>query len=192
MNDKFNNSIQFSEMIMETIVKEGQICVDATAGNGFDTLKLANLVGEKGLVYSFDIQVEAIENTEELLINEKLDGRVRLIKDSHAHLKDYIRDEIDFIIYNLGYMPGGDKSITTVAQTTLESVSSALSIMKTGAIMLITIYKGHKEGFEEYESLVDMTKNLEQNKYNVFKLSFENQKNSPPITIGIEVRGENL
>lgn len=188
MGDRFNNSTQLTEMIMKKTIKEGQICVDATAGNGHDTLRLAKLVGESGLVYSFDIQDEAIKNTRELLLLKGFNKRVILIQDSHENLKDYIENQIDFIIYNLGYMPGGDKTITTVTKTTLESVNNALSKMFPGAIMLITAYRGHQEGLDEYKALVDMTRNLEQNKYNVFKLSFENQKNNPPVTIGIEVR----
>ena len=189
MNDKLNNATQFVELLMEYFVKKGQICVDATAGNGKDTLTLANLVGDSGLVYSFDIQKEAIKNTEELLLQKNIRHRVELIPNSHVDIQEFITRKIDFVVYNLGYLPGGDKSIRTDASTTIESIKNTLEIMAPGAIMLITAYRGHEGGLIEYESVKGITEELDQKRYNVFEFTFINQKNNPPVTIGVEVRG---
>ncbi len=174
---------------MERFVSQGQVCVDATVGNGHDTAKLAGLVGDEGLVYGFDIQGLAILNTEKLLKSVGLDGRVRLIQDSHENIDIHIDDEIDFIIYNLGYLPGGDKSVRTESNTTIKSIDKAIKIMRQGAILLVTAYRGHQGGMAEYSSVREYFEGLPQDIYNVFEFSFINQKNNPPITIGLEVRG---
>ncbi|WP_422486717.1 tRNA (mnm(5)s(2)U34)-methyltransferase [Gudongella sp. DL1XJH-153] len=189
MDDRLNNATQLVETLMKSFVVEGQTCLDATAGNGMDTVTLANLVGDCGLVYSFDIQKEAIKNTEELLIRKNLRHRVNLIEDSHVDIQEYIGHKIDFVVYNLGYLPGGDKAIRTDSSTTSKSIKNALEIMAPGAIMLITSYRGHEGGLLEYEAVKKITEGLDQKKYNVFEFKFINQKNNPPVTIGVEVRG---
>ena len=189
MIDKLNNATQFTEILMERFVSPGEICVDATAGNGYDTSKLAHLVGEEGFVYAFDIQREAVQRAGELLKGRSLLERVRLIQDSHAHLDKHISVNIDFIIYNLGYLPGGDKAVRTNAEATISSIDKALAIMNPGAIMLVTSYRGHEGGLAEYIAVKEYFEALSQEHYNVFEFLFINQKNNPPITIGLEVRG---
>lgn len=189
MSDALNNATQFAGILMERFVTRGKVCVDATAGNGYDTLKLADLVGEEGRVYSFDVQKDAILKTRDLLEGQGFQERVDLIQDTHGNIDKHISDQIDFVIYNLGYLPGGDKSIRTEADTTITSIDKAVRIMKSGAVMLVTAYRGHQGGFAEYEAVKEYLGNLPQNKYNVFEFSFINQKNNPPVTIGVEVRG---
>ncbi|WP_409227523.1 tRNA (mnm(5)s(2)U34)-methyltransferase [Gudongella sp. SC589] len=189
MSDRLNNASQFNKILMERFVAKGNVCVDATAGNGYDTCRLANLVGEEGEVYSFDVQDDAILRTRDLLTGEGLQGRVKLIQDTHENIDIHIPGEVDFLIYNLGYLPGGDKPIKTESHTTISSVEKALKIMKHGAIILVTAYRGHQGGLEEYRSVKKYFEGLPQNSYNVFEFSFINQKNDPPITIGLEVRG---
>jgi len=115
--------------------------------------------------------------------------RVRLIQDSHVHLDKHIPGNIDFIIYNLGYLPGGDKAVRTNAEATISSIDKALAIMNPGAVMLVTSYRGHEGGLAEYIAVKEYFEALSQEHYNVFEFSFINQKNNPPITIGLEVRG---
>lgn len=176
-------------MIMDCNVSKGDICLDGTAGNGIDTLHLARLVGEGGKVYSFDIQIEALETTEKFLKEESLQNRVSLIYDSHENLLDHMETNIDFAVYNLGYLPGGDKDLVTLGKTTCKSVLDALSIMNPGGMMVVTAYRGHKGGMEEYLMVREALMNLDQRQYNVFEFSFINQKNNPPVVIGVEIRG---
>lgn len=189
MIDKLNNATQFTELLMERFVSEGKTCVDGTAGNGHDTLKLAGLVGETGFVYGFDIQAEAIMRTQTLLESRGLENRVRLIQDTHENMDIHVPGQVDFIIYNLGYLPGGDKSIRTESNAVIKSMEKSLRKMKPGAIMLVTAYRGHQGGLLEYREVKEYLKSLPQGSYNVFEFSFINQKNNPPITIGLEVRG---
>lgn len=88
-------------------VKEGEICVDATAGNGNDTLLLAELVGKTGKVYAFDIQEQALQKTRERLEEKDLEERVELVLKSHTEMGKRIREEVSCIVFNFGYLPGG-------------------------------------------------------------------------------------
>ncbi len=189
MSDKLNNALQFNELIYRSYVKDGNIVLDATCGNGNDTLNLARLVGKEGHVYGFDIQDLAIENTRHLLGDNNLLNNVSLIKDSHANIDKYIEKKLDFVIFNLGYLPKGDKSIKTSLDTSIMGIKKALDLMKSGAILLITLYRGHEGGLLEYRGVKEFAENLNQKKYNSFLFNHINQKNYPPITIGIEVRG---
>ena len=109
-----------TDSIIVNHIEANSIIVDATAGNGNDTLKLARLVGNEGKIYAFDIQKSAIEKTRELLLNEGLYGNnVELIEDSHSNVDLHVKENIDFAIMNLGYLPGGDKSIFTKSESTI-------------------------------------------------------------------------
>lgn len=182
----FDSAVAIARRIMAMSVKEGDVVLDCTVGNGNDTLHLAKLVGDKGKVYGFDIQPVAIEITRKKLIENGLINRVILINDGHEKVDHYIKEELDFVIYNLGYLPKGDKSIITKASTTLESIKKALSLLKGNGLLLVTSYTGHEGGKEEYDALLSFFKSLDQKKYNVLQFKFINQKNNPPILFGVE------
>ncbi len=188
MKDKLNNAIQFNKVIFNAFIKAGDVVLDATCGNGNDTLTLARLVGDEGFVYAFDIQKLAIENTRQLLKDNKLSDRTELILDSHENIDKYLDKKLDFAIYNLGYLPKGDKNIKTDSLSTILSVQKTLNFMKAGGILLVTCYRGHDKGLDEYYKVKDFAEKLDQKNFNSFLFHYINQKNYPPITIGIEVR----
>lgn len=182
----FINAIEISKLIMKEYVKPGHIVLDCTVGNGKDTLLLADLVGEEGKVYGFDIQSIAIEITREKLTNSGLVNRTILIKDSHEFIDKYIFRKLDFIIYNLGYLPKGNKEIKTKASSTLNSIKKALPLLNNNGLMLVTCYTGHEGGMEEWEAVKHYLKSLNQKEFSVLEFNFINQKNNPPILYGIE------
>ncbi|MCF6465116.1 tRNA (mnm(5)s(2)U34)-methyltransferase [Clostridium sp. Cult2] len=182
----FINTVDLAKKIMKGYVKIGDIVLDCTVGNGNDTILLAQLVGEKGKVYGFDIQTIALKITKEKLIEENLANRVTLIKEGHENIDKYIFEKIDFAIYNLGYLPGGDKNIITNIDTTLVSIKKSLSLLNENGLLLITCYTGHKGGLEEKEGVKDFLNNLNQKEYNVLEFNFVNQKNNPPVLFGVE------
>lgn len=188
-NEKLNNAIQFTELIIKSYVKAGDVCIDATAGNGNDTEILATAVGQAGRVYAFDIQNEAIEATRFRLGAKGLLDRVVLINDGHERIREHVSEDADFIIYNLGYLPGGDKSLSTTKETTLESLKQALTLLTPAGLMAITCYRSHEGGEEEYKAVMEFVSQLDQIKYNAFRFEFLNQKNAPPVVIGVEMRG---
>ena len=135
---EIKNTLKISKDILYKNVKEGNSVLDCTVGNGNDTILLASLVGDKGKVYGFDIQNQALQITLDKLVEENLNHRVKLIKDSHENIDLYIEEELDFIIYNLGYLPKGDKNIKTNKESTLTSVKKSLDLLKSNGIILIT------------------------------------------------------
>lgn len=184
--DKIVNTLKISRDIIYNCVKNGQTVVDCTVGNGNDTTLLAKLVGSTGKVYGFDIQKKALDIAYQNLTCENLNNRVILIEDGHENIEQYIDEKIDFAIYNLGYLPKGDKCIKTNKDTTLLSLKKALSLLNENGIILVTCYVGHEGGLEEKNAVEEFLISLDQKKYNVIKYDFINQRNCPPILYGVE------
>ncbi|MGO1469136.1 MAG: class I SAM-dependent methyltransferase [Tissierella sp.] len=187
MSYKFlNNTVLITKSYIDSYVKSGQVVLDATVGNGNDTALLAEKVGSNGKVYGFDIQEHAIQKTKDLLNRFNFLERVELIKDSHENIQKYIPCKLDFIIYNLGYLPGGNKSIITKASSTIKSIHESLELLNNNGLLLINSYIGHENGLKEKNAVENMLKSLNQKKFNVLKNTFINQKNHPPILYIVE------
>lgn len=184
--------LPFARFILQNALKPGDIAIDCTTGNGNDTVFLSELVGENGKVYGFDIQEQAIAQTSERLARAQLSKRVSLIQKGHEHVRSVIpKDEharIKAAIFNLGYLPGGDKSIVTQPTSTVAAISALLDMMPKGGTIVLVIYHGHKEGQEEMESVLSFTKKVDQQFAHVLKYEFINQVNNPPFVIAIEKR----
>lgn len=180
------NVIKISRDIIMKYVKDGHVVLDCTVGNGNDTLLLAKQVGATGKVYGFDIQSRALEVTLEKLSCEKLDNRVQLILDGHENIDMYITEKLDFIIYNLGYLPKGNKNIKTNKDTTLLSLKKSINLLKDNGVIVITCYTGHEGGLEEKNEIEKFLTNLNQKEFNILKYEFINQKNYPPVLFGVE------
>ncbi len=182
--------LPFSKTLLQSALNHGDIAIDATVGNGYDTVFLAKQVGEFGRVYGFDIQPEAIANTRERLLNEQLLNRVVLFQRSHADLlktlPPSVHGQIKAAVFNLGYLPGGDKRIVTKAESTIAAVEQLLAVMQAGGLIVIVIYHGHEEGKTERDALLAFAKQLDQNTASVLQYQFINQKNKPPFIIAIE------
>ncbi|SEQ46747.1 hypothetical protein SAMN05421693_13412 [Ectothiorhodospira magna] len=135
----------------------GDRVVDATAGNGHDTLFLARTVGEQGHVWAFDIQSEALTATRERLAGEGVAKRVTLVHDGHQHLRNHLPDtaegKIKAVMFNLGYLPGGDHALVTRPDTTLRALDAAMTLLAPDGIISLMIYRGHPGGWEEFEAI---------------------------------------
>ncbi|WZL74933.1 class I SAM-dependent methyltransferase [Clostridiaceae bacterium 35-E11] len=174
-----------AQSVMSVTLNEGDTAVDATMGNGNDTLFLAKTVGKQGKVISFDIQEQAINSTRSLLEQNSVYEIVQLVKDGHENIDQYVTEEITGIMFNLGYLPKADHKITTRPETTILAINKSLSLLKRNGIMTIVIYYGHLGGGVEKEKVIDYVKTLNQNKFHVSKLEFINQSNDPPILVTI-------
>lgn len=172
--------------LVENHIQKGHIALDCTVGNGNDTIMLAELVGSNGKVYGFDIQEIALENTKNRLDRLNLLSRVCLIKDSHENISKHINEGLDFIIYNLGYLPKGDKSIKTNEKSTVRSIENALKLINPKGLILVTVYTGHEGGNEEKNAVEGLLTSLNQKIFNVLKYDFINQINNPPMLYAIE------
>ncbi|MBP5293677.1 MAG: class I SAM-dependent methyltransferase [Clostridia bacterium] len=127
----------------------GDTAVDFTMGNGHDTVFLSQTVGETGHVYAFDIQPQALESTEKHLKEAGCPNNVTLILDSHHQIASYVKKPFKAGMFNLGWLPGGDKSVTTQRETTLKALESGLALLDHDGIILLAVYPGHAEGTAE-------------------------------------------
>jgi 16S rRNA C1402 N4-methylase RsmH len=189
---KLTRILPFARTLMDLAVQEGDIAVDATVGNGHDTLYLAELVGKTGHVFGFDIQAQAIENTTNRLREHDALEQVTLFHASHDQLIKKIPEpyhgKITGAIFNLGYLPGGDKQIVTKPDSTIRAVEQLLEIMAPEGIIVLVIYHGHPEGAVERDALLEYVQTLDQQKAHVLRYEFINQVNNPPFIVAIEKR----
>lgn len=172
--------------MVEKVVRRGDIVVDATMGNGNDTLFLARLVGDKGRVYAFDIQERALQNTRKRLQDAGVDSFVELIKDGHQNIDRYIDKGVRAVMFNLGYLPKGDHSIGTKADTTIEALKKSMELLMIGGIIMMVIYYGGDSGFDEKEAVLQFVRTIDCRKFTVLVSDFVNQVNCPPIAVCIE------
>lgn len=189
---KLKGILPFARILLEQALEPGDTAIDATAGNGHDSCYLAGLVGANGHVYSFDVQEQAISATRERLSKQGLLERVYLHHTGHEHAVVHIKAEhlssLKAAIFNLGYLPGGDKQITTLANTTIEAITRLFEAMQAGGIIVLVIYHGHPEGAIEKDQVLEFVEQFPQDKAHVLRYGFINQKNAPPFIIAIEKR----
>lgn len=175
-----------NKVLLEDVINEGDIVIDATMGNGYDTKYLAEKVGESGLVYSFDVQEEAIKSTKKRLEKAELIDRVNLILDGHQNMDRYVNEEVSCVMFNLGYLPRAKHQVITKPETTLEAIKKSLELLKPNGVVSIAIYTGHEGGMEECDEVFDYVSKLDQSEYSVLNCNFVNQINHPPRLIMIE------
>ncbi|MBQ7141118.1 MAG: TIGR01212 family radical SAM protein [Bacilli bacterium] len=136
--------------LINYVVRNNDIVVDATVGNGKDTLFLSNIV-KTGKIFGFDIQKEAIENTKKLLDENNITN-YELFNISHEYIFDKLykfENKISLILFNLGYLPNGDKNITTNYKSTIKAIDNSLKLLNNKGIIIIVIYPGHDAGLKE-------------------------------------------
>lgn len=134
----------------------GDRVVDATAGNGQDTLWMAKRVGDAGRVWAFDIQERALKLTQKLLEAHSMSHRAELLHATHADLREHLQAEqgkLALIMFNLGYLPGGNRSVVTVWPSTVIALEQSLDLLRPGGILSVLAYSGHEEGFRESTEL---------------------------------------
>lgn len=166
------------ELIL-THLRPGDVAVDFTMGNGHDTEFLCRTVGEKGHVYAFDIQEAAVASTRANLAASGCPENYTLIHASHHLVRDYVQCPIRAGMFNLGYLPGGDKSITTMRQTTLPAIEAAISLLGPSSILSVAVYPGHAEGEAEGKLVCEYLSTLDRFRYSVAQIRILNSPTSP-------------
>ncbi|MBE7021392.1 MAG: methyltransferase domain-containing protein [Ruminococcaceae bacterium] len=180
------NSLSISKEYLKKVIKPGDTVIDATCGNGLDTLYLKELTGKEGKVFGFDIQDIALENTKKLLKEKGQEENVFLTLCSHSELDKYVCEPVKAVVFNLGYLPKGDHSITTLPETTIVAIEKALQILIPGGIISVMIYHGGDSGFHERDELIKYLERLDNKRFTVLMHNFINQINYPPILAVIE------
>jgi len=165
-------------------LRQGDVAIDATVGNGNDLLFLARAVGPSGTVFGFDIQRAAYLAARKLLTEAGITDRVRWIHDGHEHMADHMPSEdhgqVRSIMFNLGYLPGGDKSITTKPRTTIVALNQALSLIAPDGVIVVTVYPGHPGGRAESDAVAAWARSLSTAGHDVEELQDMNASNVAP------------
>ncbi|MGN1120530.1 MAG: class I SAM-dependent methyltransferase [Oscillospiraceae bacterium] len=180
------SALNIIRRVIAEYVHEGDICVDATAGRGNDTLLLAQLVGDSGHVTAFDIQSDAVESTKALLRENGLSHRADVLLKSHSEMDEVLKEgSVSCITFNFGWLPRGDHNIFTDKSTSIPAIEKGLRLLKDGGIMTLIIYYGRETGFEERDALLEYLPTIDNKKYTVVEMPFVNRTNCPPIPIVI-------
>ena len=145
-------------------VKAGDRVIDATIGNGHDTIFLAELVGPSGHVDGFDIQNAAIKSTRQKLQDHSAE-HVTLHQHGHEKMGDRVESSVQAVMFNLGYLPGGDKQITTQIRTSIAALQTATELLSTDGIVTLVVYTGHPGGQEEAEAVTNFCSTLDADKF---------------------------
>ena len=161
------NARHLAARYMEDILREGDVAVDATMGNGGDTAFLCKLVGETGHVYAFDVQQEALDRTAARLEEAGMRSRATLILAGHETMRDHVSVSPRVVMFNLGWLPGAEHVVTTKTETTMQAAEAALDLVLPDGFVSICIYPGHEEGRLEGEALQQKLSGLDPKRYDV-------------------------
>ena len=174
--------IELSHDFLSQVLDKNSIAIDATMGNGNDTVFLSHLAKK---VYAFDVQEQALIKTREKL--EQLNIKnVQLILDGHQTINRYVTEPIRAAIFNLGYLPSADKSVITQPATTLTAIKKILERLEIGGRLAIMVYYGHEGGDKEKDAVLNFVKELDQQHFTVMLYQPLNQINTPPFLVMIE------
>lgn len=133
--------------ILARLIESGDRVIDATAGNGHDTVFLAGCVGETGEVLAFDVQQVALESAAARVADVGFSGRVRFILGSHDTMAEHANPlSVAAVMFNLGYLPGEDHALTTETKATLVALDAADTLLRGGGALAVICYPGHPAG----------------------------------------------
>ena len=173
-------------------LSEGDCAIDATVGNGHDTLFLARCVGDRGRVIGFDVQQVAIDAAQKLLLENQIDaGIVDFHCCSHGLLADHVKTPVAAVMFNLGYLPGADHSLITTKDETLVALQAAAQLLQSGGLITVVCYPGHPGGDEEMSGVIAWATALDGN-WQVVKYEKIGTLKKAPVLLAIEKKGSQL
>ena len=184
------SALDIAHKMIKQMVKPGDFCIDATAGNGHDTEFLCSLVGESGRVIAMDIQQSAVDNTKARLAAAGFSRRAEVFCMSHSDMDRVTAPEsADCIVFNFGWLPGGSHDIYTQKDSSLAAIRKGLDCLKPGGVMSLCIYYGRNNGYGERDAILDYVRTLDHRLYTVMVVDFANRIHDPPIPVFIVKEG---
>ena len=178
--------VEIVHHILSEKLAPGDRAVDATVGNGWDTLKMCEIVGAKGKVYGFDIQPEAIEHTKQRLEDNGCALQAELFCCSHSEAGERIHEPVKAFTMNLGYLPGGDKGVVTKRDSTVQALEALVELLVSGGVGTVLVYYGHEGGKEEKAAVEAFMEGLAPGGGQVTRMAVVNRKNCPPVLYVLE------
>lgn len=179
----FQSHLDLAHRYWTELVQAGDTVIDATCGNGYDTLKLCQLT--MGKIYALDIQREALDSAKKYLSeNLPMNKNLEFHQRCHSSFPESIQPEsIKLIVYNLGYLPGGQKTLTTQESTTIQSLNQAIHLIQNGGAISLTCYPGHPAGAIEQKAILEFTSHLSPKEWNCCHHTWPNRNLSPSLLI---------
>ena len=170
------------------VVSVGDLAVDATAGNGFDTALLCELVGERGRVISIDRQPAAVAATRLRIERMGFGSRCVVVEDDHQYLTQILEAQAagkrpSIVMFNLGYLPGGDKTVVTEPGSTVAALHAALDAIQPGGAVSIVVYRGHEGASEEAASVEETLSGSQADRFTVERLGFGGYPEHRPYVV---------
>lgn len=167
-----------------SVLGAGMQAIDATVGNGNDTLFLARQVGATGHVQGFDLQLAALDSAAARLRAGGVADQVTLVHAGHEtmleRLPAALRGRIRAIMFNLGYLPGSDKACITRATTTLQALDQGMVLLAPEGVLSVLAYRGHDGGTEEAEAVDQWLRGLDTARYDVHRHDSHDRRTSGP------------
>ena len=185
-NPALRGPVPLSHLFLHSFVRDGHTAVDATCGNGHDTLLLARLVGVSGHVWGFDIQQQAVAETGRRLAEAELSSRVTLLPIGHEELAQHVTEPVQVVLFNLGYCPGGDRSIITRPDTTGIALEQSLQLLAAGGIVVVTVYPGHSGGAEEQSTVENWAAGLDPRACHCWRMGQTNVSPTAPYLLLVQ------
>jgi 16S rRNA C1402 N4-methylase RsmH len=186
--------LDFAHVLARRALDPGDVAIDATVGNGHDTVVLAEAVGDSGRVFGFDVQGEAIEQTRARLADEEALAEMELLQvgheDLHRHLPDALHGRVGAVMFNLGYLPGSSSSLTTAPETTIPALDAAVEVLRPGGVVTVVLYTGHEGGEKEAAAVDEWAAELPQTQFQALSYQFVNQQNNPPRLVAVGKRSD--
>ncbi|NNE68799.1 MAG: class I SAM-dependent methyltransferase [Rhodothermales bacterium] len=180
--------LDFVHRVAAHAIRSGDVAIDATAGNGHDTARLAQAVGSAGHVWAFDIQAKALRNTARRLGDLGLGERVTLVRETHARMVDYVPDGVRVAAFNLGYLPGGSRDLITRPGSTRHALTAAADLLLPGGLLIVVIYAGHPGGAAEKEAVDYWLDERVGSGWGVVRFGFSGKRGAPPEAVIVRRR----
>lgn len=181
----FKNPLLLAQHLVAQVLCPGDTAVDATAGNGHDTVFLCRTVGPQGVVYAFDNQPLAVGRTAERLREQGLETRVYLIAAGHEQMADYVWQPAKAVMFNLGYLPGSGHRFATRPETTVAALEQARRILAPGGLITVVVYTGHEGAAAEQAAVDEWASSLPQEEWTAVCFTFQNWRNNPPYLLAL-------
>ncbi len=178
--------VPLSHLLLRRFIQPGSRVIDATCGNGKDTLLLAELVGDTGHVWAFDIQEEALDRTAQRVTEQNLQQRVSLLHASHERMQELVKPPLHGVVFNLGWLPGAAREVATCTTTTLTALEASLQLLAPAGLVLITCYPGHAGGDQEAAAVQEWATALSSRSYFVWRMGQLNVSSDAPFCLLIQ------
>ena len=178
--------LELARLHIAAILQPGDCVIDGTAGNGHDSLFLAQHIGVEGELYAFDLQEAAIEATRQRLNQAGLGACLRAHCCSHEQIAQHVPSTVRAAMFNLGYLPGGDHRIVTRASSSMRAIESSLGLLVPKGRLTLMVYPAHEGGEEEYRAIEQFLAVLPIRDYIVSRSEAHNGAATAPLLFSIE------